>query len=69
MECGSQPPVSRDLEPLVEALLLKHDPHRGRPWKPTRLHVDKTSHAVIGQAAVGSSGMVGRVKAIAATVF
>jgi transposase len=32
---------SRGLKPLVEALLSKHDPHRGRPWKPTRLHADK----------------------------
>ncbi|MGW0662181.1 IS5 family transposase [Streptodolium elevatio] len=32
---------SNGLKPLVEALLAKHDPHRGRPWKPGKLHADK----------------------------
>ncbi|GAA4996315.1 hypothetical protein GCM10023205_81900 [Yinghuangia aomiensis] len=32
---------SKGLRPLVGALLTKHDPHRGRPWKPGKLHADK----------------------------
>jgi transposase len=32
---------SHGLRPLVQALLAKHDPHRGRNWKPSKLHADK----------------------------
>ncbi|GAA4987900.1 hypothetical protein GCM10023205_68490 [Yinghuangia aomiensis] len=32
---------SNGLRPLIEALPDKHDPHRGRLWKPGKVHADK----------------------------
>ncbi|MEU8139949.1 transposase, partial [Streptodolium elevatio] len=32
---------SNGLKPLVQAFMAKHDPDRGRPWKPGKLHADK----------------------------
>jgi hypothetical protein len=33
---------SEGLKPMVEGHQTRHDPHRGRPFKPQRLHADKT---------------------------